>query len=395
MTVFMDRFDIGLTDLTIAEQADPRTVLRVLVYEKRYSIFEATDNPVIAKTMDVICTSPWATFDTSKHGYPWTGVEITPEGEAFLAERYDVDVARFPLPLAADEAMRAAADAVIETAHANGEKVSAADLYNIMVKAYVTVSLDEYEHTPSVTDSDAIRAAEAFARERHEGQTYGDGSYVDNHLIPVLDLVRAAGGGELAQVAALLHDTLEDTSTTFEEIADRFGQDAAVAVRWLTDDPALTKREQKAQQAVKIERMPSIPRLVKMADKTINTQGAVEARWSRRAKLGYIRGNRAVIDAVRGENRFIEARFDNAYIDAMLTLLRVGDRVKLTDRAIERFDAEKHGRERVKTYLDFMKSPATVTDINPSFFPAVAVRWDAVVPYWDPSWVDVLDLETL
>lgn len=392
MTCFVDRFDVGLTDLTIAEQADPRTVLRVLAYEKRFSVFEATDNPVIAQTMDVIGRSSWVVFDTKRHGYPWTGVEITPEGEAFLAERDDVNVTHRPLPLATNAAMRTAGDAVIARAHQDSDTVSSSDLYAVMVKAYFTETMAEHERAPVVTDSDGIRAAEAFARERHAGQTYGDGSYVDNHLIPVLDLVRAAGGCELAQIVALLHDTLEDTPTTFEEIAERFGQDVAVAVRWLTDDPAIPKREQKTQQIFKIQQMPSVPRLVKLADKTINTQGAVTAPWSRRAKLGYINGNRMVVDAARGENGFINARFDCAYNDAMLALLRADDRVVMTARAMARFNAEKHGCARVKTFLDYMAAPAFVTEINPEHYPAVAVRWEVAEPTVPVSWVDVLDL---
>lgn len=48
--------------------------------------------------------------------------------------------------------------------------------------------------------------------------------------------------------AAILHDTVEDTDTTFEEIEDQFGQEVRSLVAEVTDDKSLPKTERKRLQ---------------------------------------------------------------------------------------------------------------------------------------------------
>lgn len=71
-------------------------------------------------------------------------------------------------------------------------------------------------------------------------------------------------------LAALLHDTVEDTDTTFEEIEREFGHKVCQVVREVTDDKTLPSAERKRLQ---IEHAPHISReakLVKLADKLYN-----------------------------------------------------------------------------------------------------------------------------
>ncbi len=67
------RFSAGLDDLTRKQQGNPEAVLAVLRRTKRFSVFEATDNQIIAATMTMLCKSGWITTDNSC-GYPWTNV---------------------------------------------------------------------------------------------------------------------------------------------------------------------------------------------------------------------------------------------------------------------------------------------------------------------------------
>ncbi len=91
-----DWFSTELDDLTRKQQADHIEVLRVLARTGRYSIFEATENEVIALTMDRLL---WVPFVSSSNGvitdhgllikktggqYPWSDVEVTEAGKRLL-----------------------------------------------------------------------------------------------------------------------------------------------------------------------------------------------------------------------------------------------------------------------------------------------------------------------
>jgi GTP pyrophosphokinase len=68
-----------------------------------------------------------------------------------------------------------------------------------------------------------------FARERHAGHSRKGSPPVPDiaHLLAVASLVLEMGGSEDQAIGALLHDTVEDTGTTLEEIAEAFGDDVA------------------------------------------------------------------------------------------------------------------------------------------------------------------------
>ena len=85
-------------------------------------------------------------------------------------------------------------------------------------------------------DRDRIAKAYRFATEAHEGQLrkYTGEPYVI-HPMTVSLLVLKFGGDENMMIAALLHDTVEDTSVTIEQIEEEFGSDVAMLVGWLTD----------------------------------------------------------------------------------------------------------------------------------------------------------------
>lgn len=77
----------GLDELTRRQQKDGRAVLRVLSQTRRFSVFEATANQTIAKTIDHLFAAKQVEVDPDGYnGFPWTAVRLTAAGAALLKE---------------------------------------------------------------------------------------------------------------------------------------------------------------------------------------------------------------------------------------------------------------------------------------------------------------------
>jgi hypothetical protein len=155
-------------------------------------------------------------------------------------------------------------------------------------------------------------AARAHANQRRKGAAQEP--YI-NHLIEVADLVREATGGsdEDALVAALLHDVVEDTPATLGELAARFGDEVARVVAETSDDMSLPKNERRRARIAAAAHKTPRARLVKAADLISNLRAVATsppAGWGCDRQLGYLDGCRQLMDAMRGANPAIEARFD-------------------------------------------------------------------------------------
>ena len=100
--------------------------------------------------------------------------------------------------------------------------------------------------------------------------------------------------------AALLHDVIEDTDATYEEIAEEFGQRVADVVLEVTDDPNLTKKEQREYLFAHAHEKSREARIVKIADGISNvssTNDKAPEGWSRSLKLAYIKTCERVAEA--------------------------------------------------------------------------------------------------
>lgn len=122
---------------------------------------------------------------------------------------------------------------------------------------------------------------------KDDGRPYAD------HVIEVGQILSEAGADEDTVIAGILHDTVEDTDLTLDNICHHFGQLVTKIVREVTDDPALSKEEQKRAQLAKFTSgaILSESQMVKLADAISNCQSAAELPpegWSRKRALGYI-----------------------------------------------------------------------------------------------------------
>jgi len=159
-----------------------------------------------------------------------------------------------------------------------------------------------------------------FAAHKHRDQRRKDpeASPYINHPIALANILWVGGGIEDPAVigAALLHDTVEDTETTEEELIERFGARIAAIVMEVTDDKSLDKLERKQLQVDHAPRLSREAKLVKLADKIANVRDVGSSPpedWPLERRREYFDWAKRVVDALRGASPPLEAAFDEAY----------------------------------------------------------------------------------
>ena len=162
--------------------------------------------------------------------------------------------------------------------------------------------------------------AVAFAADKHRTQRRkdADASPYINHPIALANVLANEAGidDERVLVAAVLHDTIEDTETSEQELARLFGQEITAIVVEVTDDKALPKAERKRLQVQHAAHAPYGARLVKLADKTCNLRDLAAmppAGWDAQRRREYFDWAASVVAAVRGTHPVLEALFDTAH----------------------------------------------------------------------------------
>lgn len=162
-------------------------------------------------------------------------------------------------------------------------------------------------------------AAIAFAAEKHRNQRRKDAEaspYI-NHPIALANVLANEAGidDERVLIAAILHDTVEDTETTAQELVKRFGQEVADIVLEVTDDKSLAKDERKRLQVTHARSISRRAKLVKLADKICNVRDIADcppANWSTERRREYISWATSVVDQLRGVHPELERLFDDA-----------------------------------------------------------------------------------
>jgi guanosine-3',5'-bis(diphosphate) 3'-pyrophosphohydrolase len=160
----------------------------------------------------------------------------------------------------------------------------------------------------------------AFAAHKHRAQRRKDkeASPYINHPIALADVLANEAGvvDPVTLCAALLHDTIEDTRTTYRELRGAFGKEIADVVLEVTDDKKLEKSVRKELQVAHAPRLSRRAKLVKLADKICNLRDIASnppATWSRTRKRDYYEWAKRVIDGLRGAHPGLERAFDREY----------------------------------------------------------------------------------
>lgn len=143
------------------------------------------------------------------------------------------------------------------------------------------------------------------------------------HPIEVAQILAECGiQDEDILIAAILHDTLEDTDATENDLKFKFGTRVLSIVKENTDDPKLDKAAQKQMQIVNAPNKSYAAKLVKLADKTSNMRDIVRLPppWKLHKIIGYVNQARSVAEKLienGGNPRELEALFWRASQDAL------------------------------------------------------------------------------
>ena len=170
----------------------------------------------------------------------------------------------------------------------------------------------------SVSTTILLKAVQ-FAAVKHQTQRRKDvdASPYINHPIEVAHVLADVGGiTDLPTlVAAVLHDTIEDTETTPGELEDQFGPTVRRAVEEVTDDKTLDKAARKERQVEHAPTLSDRAKAIKLADKIANVCDVIDnppTTWSLARRIEYLDWTERVVAGCRGTNDALERYYDEA-----------------------------------------------------------------------------------
>lgn len=162
-----------------------------------------------------------------------------------------------------------------------------------------------------------------FSADKHRKQRRKDreASPYINHPIDVAEMLVRVGKVQDKDtvIAAILHDTLEDTDTRPEEIENLFGKNVLSLVVEVTDDKSLSSERRKQLQVEHAPHKSIEAKKIKLADKISNIRDITHsppANWSLKRKEEYVDWSERVVAGLRGANPALENLYDQVLAEA-------------------------------------------------------------------------------
>ena len=131
-----------------------------------------------------------------------------------------------------------------------------------------------------------VESAEFFAKARHKGMAKKDGvTTYSSHLESVVSYLKSLGvTDEDVLCSGWLHDTIEDTDTTFDDLYERFGKKVAVLVSTLSKDRKLPKKERELLYVKQLKDAPLDAKIIKLCDISANLKVFTSSKISKNQK---------------------------------------------------------------------------------------------------------------
>jgi len=117
-----------------------------------------------------------------------------------------------------------------------------------------------------------VKSAELFAKKKHSGMMRKDGTTLySKHLEDVVNRLKSLGViDEELLCAGWLHDTIEDTDVTFDDLYEQFGSRIAVLVSSLSKDMTLTRKQREQIYVKQLKESSFDAKLIKLCDISAN-----------------------------------------------------------------------------------------------------------------------------
>ena len=146
-----------------------------------------------------------------------------------------------------------------------------------------------------------VKSAELFAKKKHSGMMRKDGttSY-SKHLEDVVNRLKSLGViDEEILCAGWLHDTIEDTDVTFDDLFEQFGSRVAVLVSTLSKDMSLTRKQREQIYVKQLKEASLDAKLIKLCDISANLSDLKNWDASKSKKLRQVRKVRHYLTVIK------------------------------------------------------------------------------------------------
>jgi len=146
-----------------------------------------------------------------------------------------------------------------------------------------------------------LEAAELFAKGKHSGIIQSDGiTPYWKHLESVVSRLKNIGiTDEDILCAAWLHDVIDYTNTSFDDIYQRFGQNVAVMILSISKDKKLHKKDQELQYVQQLKNASWQAQLIKLCDISSDLKNLQNSSWSKTKKSKQVKKILHYINAIK------------------------------------------------------------------------------------------------
>jgi len=155
-----------------------------------------------------------------------------------------------------------------------------------------------------------------FAAEKHKGQLVPgtEWSYLAHLSMVSMEIIAALNhetdmDGDMAVQVAILHDSIEDTDTIYDEVLSEFGPKVADGVLALTKDENVEKQNQMRDSLRRIKPQPKEIWMVKLADRVTNLQPP-PYYWTTEKRKKYLDQAKLILDELRACSVFLSNRLN-------------------------------------------------------------------------------------
>jgi guanosine-3',5'-bis(diphosphate) 3'-pyrophosphohydrolase len=165
---------------------------------------------------------------------------------------------------------------------------------------------------------DRLSRAMVYACHKHTGSTRDDGitPYAIHPMRVAENLRRFCNErDENVLIAALLHDTIEDTAVTFDDIAAQFGEDVAGLVAELTNDNRMPKNMRRAAMMDRLRHLSSRAKRIKLADRLDNVVDLMRGIGTREKRQRYHLETERMLEALAGISEPLESAIREALLE--------------------------------------------------------------------------------